>query len=155
MTVKLLTHLGICVSDLERSVAFYRDVFDFEEVGRLEPEVEATSRILEISDAKLQAVYLERAGWRIELLYFASPGHTGTGAPRAVNELGLTHLSFRVSDMDALLERVEAAGGSLREDSRIGIGDGGSSALFVVDPDGTRIDLIDAPGDPGAIPGSE
>jgi catechol 2,3-dioxygenase-like lactoylglutathione lyase family enzyme len=154
LTVQLLTHLGICVSDLERSVAFYRNVFGFVETGRIEPDVEATSRILEIADAKLQAVYLERDGWRIELLYYASPGHTGSAEPRPLNQLGLTHLSFRVSDMAALLARVEAAGGSIREDSRIAIRDGASSALFVLDPDGTRIELIDVPGDPAAVPGN-
>ena len=154
MTVQLLTHLGLCVSDLERSVAFYCDVFGFAEVGRLEPDVEPTSRILEIPDAKLQAVYLERDGWRLELLYFPSPGHTGTGAPRPVNQLGFTHLSFRVRDIAAFLVRVEAAGGSIREDSRIPAHDGDRSrALFVLDPDGTRIELIDAPGDPSALPG--
>ena len=126
-------------------------MFGFLEVGRLEPDVAATSRILEIPDAKLSAVYLERNGWRIELLHFSTPGHTGSSAPRPVNQLGLTHLSFRVSDMAAFTSRVEAAGGSLREDSRIDIG-GGASALFVLDPDGTRIELIDAPGDPAAIP---
>ncbi len=152
MTVQLLTHLGICVSDLERSVAFYRDVFGFQEVGRLEPDVEGTRRILEIPNARLQAVYLERDGWRIELLYFPS-GHTPSDVPRPVNQAGLTHLSFRVTDMAALLARVADAGGSLREDSRIDFG-GGSSALFVLDPDGTRIELIDAPGDPRAFPGT-
>ena len=32
---------------------------------------------------------------------------------------------------------------------------GESRALFVVDPDGTRIELIDAPGDPAALPGGD
>jgi catechol 2,3-dioxygenase-like lactoylglutathione lyase family enzyme len=152
VTVQLLTHLGICVSDVERSVAFYRDVFGFEEVGRLEPAVEATSRILEIPDSKLQAVYLERDGWRIELLYFASPGHTGADLPpRKLNQLGLTHLSFRVTGMADFLTRVVAAGGSIREDSRIEH-EGGTTALFVLDPDGTCVELIEAPGDPAALP---
>ncbi len=155
MSVQLLTHLGLCVSDLERSVRFYSEVFGFSEVGRLEPDIESTSRILEIPDAKLQAVYLERDGWRLELLYFPSPGHTGSDAPRPVNQLGLTHLSFRVRELAAFVGRVEAAGGRVLEDSRLDIPDGkGSSALFVVDPDGTRIELIDAPGEPGALPGS-
>ena len=154
MTVQLLTHLGICVSDLERSVAFYRDVFGFVETGRIEPDVEATSRILEIADAKLQAVYLERDGWRIELLYYASPGHTGSAQPRPLNQLGLTHLSFRVADLAGIAARAEAAGGRIREASRIELA-GESRALFVVDPDGTRIELIDAPGDPAALPGGD
>ena len=154
MTVQRLTHLGIWVSDLERSAAFYCDVFGLEEVGRLEPEIAATSQLLEIPEATLRAVYLERDGWRIELLYFAKPGHTGSNAPRPVNQLGLTHLSFRVRDLEGIIGRVEAGGGRILEDSRITLGDD-AGAVFVVDPDGTRIELIDAPGDPAALPGSQ
>ena len=73
--------------------------------------------------------------------------------PRKLNQLGLTHLSFRVTGMADLLARVVAAGGSIREDSRIDH-EGGTSALFVHDPDGTCIELIDAPGDPAALPTS-
>jgi glyoxylase I family protein len=155
MTIQLLTHLGICVSDLERSVAFYSKVFGFEEVGRLEPDIGLTSHVLEIPDTRLQAVYLERDGWRIELLYFASPGHTGPDTARPVNQLGLTHLSFRVTDMAGVLAQVEACGGGIRPESQAALSDDGSaSVVFVVDPDGTRIELIDAPGDPNALPGT-
>ena len=154
MTIELLTHLGICVSDLEQSVAFYTKVFGFKEVGRLQPDMATTSRVLEIPDTDLHAVYLERDGWRIELLYFASPGHTGTDWTRPVNQLGLTHLSFRVTGMQGVLEKVESCGGSIREDSRVPLSpDGSASVVFVVDPDGTRIELIEAPGDPNALPG--
>ena len=110
MTIQRLTHLGICVSDLERSLAFYRDVLGFVEVGRLEPDASSTSRLLGF-DCTLQAVYLERDGWRIELLHYPTPGHTGSNEPRPMNRLGLTHLSFRVQDIDRVLEKLETAGG--------------------------------------------
>ena len=35
MNVQRLSHIGICVSELERSVAFYRDALGFEEISRL------------------------------------------------------------------------------------------------------------------------
>lgn len=154
MTIQCLTHLGICVSDLERSVAFYRDVFGFVEVGRLEPDAASTSQILEI-DCTLRAVYLERDGWRIELLYYPTPGHIGSNEARAMNQLGMTHLSFRVEGIDGILAKLEAAGGRVLEGSVLAIRDGSSKALMAVDPDGTRLEIIDAPGDPNAVPGSE
>ena len=40
----------------------------------------------------LEAVYLERDGWRIELLYYRVPGALGSGDPAAMNARGLTHL---------------------------------------------------------------
>jgi len=153
LTVQRLTHLGICVSDLERSVTFYRDVFGFVEVGRLEPDPAGTSHLLGL-DCTLQAVYLERDGWRIELLHFSTPGHTGKGEPRPMNQLGLTHLSFRVQDLARVLQRLEAAGGRVLEESVLDLGDGSSKALMVLDPDGMRIEIIDAPGYPNAVPGS-
>ena len=45
MDVQRLTHLGICVSDLDRSLRFYRDVLDCKEVGRLELEGEPTATL--------------------------------------------------------------------------------------------------------------
>ena len=153
MTVQRLTHLGICVSDLERSVGFYRDVLGFVEAGRFEPDPASTSRLLEI-DCTLRAVYLERDGWRIELLHYPDPGSTGSSEPRPMNQLGMTHLSFRVENIDRVLEKLEAAGGRVLEGSVLAIGDGGAKALMAVDPDGTRLEIIAAPGDPNAIPGS-
>ena len=152
MSVQRLTHLGICVSDLERSVNFYRDVLGFVEVGRIEPDPVSTSQLLEL-DCTLRAVYLERDGWRIELLHYPTPGHTGGDEPRPMNQLGMTHLSFRVENIDRVIEKLEAAGGHVLQRSVITI-PGSLKVLMAVDPDGTRLEIIDAPGDPMAIPGS-
>ncbi len=154
MSVQRLTHLGICVSDLERSAAFYRDVLGFVEVGRLEPDPASTSHLLEL-DCTLRAVYLERDGWRIELLHYPTPGHIGSDEPRPMNQLGMTHLSFRVEDIDGVLEKLEAAGGRVLEKSVLAIPNSSVKVLMAVDPDGTRLEIIASPGDPNAVPGSE
>ena len=49
----------------------------------------------------LDLVYLQRDGFRLELLGYAAPGPVGDGAPRAMNALGFTHLSFRVDDPES------------------------------------------------------
>ena len=36
MTIQRLSHIGICVSELERSVCFYRDALGFQELSRLQ-----------------------------------------------------------------------------------------------------------------------
>ena len=153
MTIHRLTHLGICVSELERSVAFYRDVLGFVEVGRYHVGDEATARILEVSDPDLELVYLERDGWRIELLHYRSPGSTGDGERRAMNALGLTHLSFAVDDLDVATSAIEAGGGCVltRTAARFKSGNRG---LFALDPDGTRIELIERQARPNAVPGA-
>ena len=78
----------------------------------------------------------------------------GDGSPAAMNRLGLSHLSLRVDDLDAAIARVAALGGRCLVDSRIEHPEWGSYAVFVTDPDGLRIELLQAPGDPNALPGT-
>lgn len=137
-----LTHLGICVSDLPRSIAFYRDALGFLEVGRLDVGDDATATILEVDGAHIELVYLEREGWRIELLHYRIPGHTGASERRAMNALGLTHLSFAVEDLDRASASIEAHGGRVLDRTRA-VFQSGNRGLFAVDPDGTRIELIE------------
>lgn len=154
MSVLRLSHIGICVAELDRSVRFYRDVFGFRELTRLEVEGAESEQLIELPDGKLQAVYLERDNTRIELLYFPKAGHIPVDGPRPMNLAGLTHLSFRVDDVDATLAAVEAAGGRCLSATRIGDREFGWGAIFVTDPDGMRIELLQSPGDPNSLPGA-
>ena len=155
MTVQRLTHLGICVSDLDRSLAFWRDGLGFRELGSLDVAGPEAGQLLEIDGVKLHAVYLERDGTRIELLHYREPGVSGDGRAVPMNRLGLTHLSFRVSDLDAVLGALERAGVCVLGGTRIDNPAFGAHAVFVTDPDGTRVELVQAPGDPNALPGSQ
>jgi len=154
MSVLRLSHIGICVAQLERSVRFYRDVFGFRELSRLDVEGADSARLLDLPGGKLEAVYLERDGTRIELLYYPEAGHVPVDAPRPMNLAGLTHLSFRVADIDAVLAAAEEAGGRCLTGTRIDHPAWHSAAVFVTDPDGLRIELLQAPGDPDALPGA-
>ena len=68
-----LTHVGIAVLDLERSLRFYRDLLGFRWEHELEVAGEPTDTLLRLRGVELKAVYLVRDGVRIELLHFASP----------------------------------------------------------------------------------
>ena len=154
MSIRRLTHLGICVSDLERFLRFYRDVLGCQEVGRLEMAGGAADIINSMQGVKLRAVYLERDGWRLELIAFDEPGCLGPRAPRPMNQVGLTHLSFRVTDLAAVCAKLEAAGGGLLPETHIGAAGLPTAAIMAHDPDGLRLELVQGPGDPNAVPGS-
>jgi len=154
MAVQRLSHLGLCVSDLERSVRFYHDVLGFAERSRLEMAGTPAERLLAIPGVKLRAVYLERDGTRLELLHYDAPGAVGAPEPRPMNALGFTHLSLRVEDLAGLAPRIEAAGGKLLDATRVEIPEARTVAVFATDPDGTRLELIEAPGDPAIQPGT-
>jgi catechol 2,3-dioxygenase-like lactoylglutathione lyase family enzyme len=149
--IQRLTHIGLCVSDLARSRRFYCEAFGFAVEHELHVAGQPTDTLLRLRGTDLRAVYLLRDGVRLELLHFASP----TAPPRrerVMNELGLTHLSFRVADMDVALGAVRAAGGRVLDDTVVRFPEYQSAAGFVTDPDGQLIELVQAPGDPAAPP---
>jgi len=152
MGIQRVAHLGICVSDLARSVRFYRDLLGFRELSSLDVSGWHADRLLGLTGVKLRAVYLERDGMRIELLAFAAPPALGAPIPRPMNQLGLTHLSLRVSDLARVVEEFRAANVGVLEETAIDALAQGSRAIFVTDPDGTRIELVQLPGNPAVPP---
>ncbi len=130
-------HVGLCVSDLERSKRFYREVFGFEVEREISPPDDATAQLLSLTPPlAMDASYLVRDGFVLELLAFGAPGQTQPFRARAMNEPGLTHVSLSVEDIEATCTRVREFGGSVVESSNIG------NAVFVRDPDGQLLELL-------------
>jgi len=117
-------------------------------------EGEPANSLLELRDVKLRAEYLERDGTRIELLHFASPGTQGDGSPSPMNRLGFTHLSLRVDDLEGLLARLGREDVHVMTATNVYNPQFQAGAVFITDPDGTRIELVAAPGDPTRPPGA-
>lgn len=136
------SHIGLCVSDLGVALRFYRDGLGCEDG----PYFNIDHPISEMSgDVRLVSKFVRSGDLRIELLAFAAP--TATGVPSSKrNELGLTHLSFKVEDIDIAAARLVAHGGTVIEGTR-SCPEGGVHIIFVADPDGTRVELMAFPPD--------
>lgn len=141
------SHLGICVSDLDRSLRFYCEGLGFTEAGSHDVGEEFAA-LMEVEGVRLRSRMITKDGVTIELLGFDAPGVTGDGARRPMNQLGLTHLSLRVDDVETSAAAVEALGGAVVRGSRTTIPFGEVSLDFVycTDPDGVRIELMDLGG---------
>lgn len=139
------SHIGICVTDLDRSVRFYTRVFGFALLYQLDFENNEVAATME-QDGKFRSAMLIRDDIRIELLQWVDVPTTGSGVRKPMTELGFTHLSFRVEDVDGLTEDILAAGGTLVETTRTVLGDADDPAsgrfIYLTDPDGTRIELM-------------
>lgn len=143
-----LSHRGICVSDLERSEAFYRQALDFadyQDHGVVEgPDMEKT---MQLPGVRLRAKMLRHPdGPVIELLYFISPEATGPREIRSTLQYGLVHMSFYVDDIDVAAQRITDAGGRVWEETRAHYAENNTTLLYCTDPDGVRIELMKAPG---------
>lgn len=135
-----VNHVGLCVADLARSQRFYEAVLGFTERRRLAVPDDVTADLLRVPrPVGLEAVYLERDGWVLELLHFDRPGEPAA-RERPFTEPGLTHISFTVDDLAAARAQVAAHGGEVLDDTEVG-----AMAVMVRDPDGQVLELL-APG---------
>jgi lactoylglutathione lyase len=136
--MNVVNHIGQGVTDLERTRTFYERALGFEFWRQLELDDEPSNRLLRLTPPLgFTACYLRGGGIVLELLHFAGDG---AQAPpfraRAMNEIGLTHISLSVDDIPATCTRVEQHGGEVLTDTDVGGG------LFVRDPDGQLIELL-------------
>ena len=132
-----VNHVGVHVTDLDRSQRFYQGVFGFEERDRLAVPDGATARLLRVEPpVGLTAVYLALGGFTLELLHFDRSGNP-PARDRPFTEPGLTHLSISVDDLDAACTRVAELGGEVLADTRLG-----DLAVMVRDPDGQVVELL-------------
>jgi lactoylglutathione lyase len=92
--------------------------------------------------------FIRKGTSAIELLAFTEPAPFGDKTRRSVNQLGLTHLSFRVADVEAVAAHLVELGGAIVTTSRTTIDFGGTPLEFVycTDPDGVRVELMDLGG---------
>jgi catechol 2,3-dioxygenase-like lactoylglutathione lyase family enzyme len=133
-------HVGLCVTDLARSRTFYEKALDFKFWWELKPgdiPDETAARLLQLdSPVGLHAAYLVRDGFVLELLAY-DPDRYEQARRRSMAELGLTHVSLAVTDVEAAVARVEEYGGSVIPETNVG-------AIMVRDPDGQLIELLGA-----------
>jgi len=129
-------HVGLNVTDLARSITFYRQVFGFEIIGQQ-------------SDGDRKFAFLGVAGTPTVTLWEQSGGTFATGRP------GLHHLAFQVPDLEAV-HRAEATlreiGAELIYDGIVAHGEAATSGgVFFTDPDGIRLEIF-APAATGLAP---
>lgn len=137
-----LSHFGLCVSDLDRSLRFYGEGLGFEiaEQYQLDSDVMiGLDRALEVGERVVVTSQFIRLGTlAIELLHYETPAPTG--APSATRgQLGLSHLAFTVTDAEASAAHLVECGGTIIESTRAELG---GPLLFLHDPDGVRIELM-------------
>jgi lactoylglutathione lyase len=142
-----VSHLGVCVSDPDRALRFWRDGLGFVPSHSFDVGPEF-GRLMELDGVALRSQFLRRDGVTVELLWFENPRAKGDGGRRPVNRLGFTHLSVQVPDVDAAAARVTQTGGTVLHETRTTLGDGDGLMDFVycTDPDGTRVELMRLPG---------
>lgn len=142
-------HVGVTVSNLERSVDFYRDVIGCHLIGQKEAIGEYVATITAMPDAHLRIALLEMPGSavRLELIQYVTPEGRQSTPPTC--DLGSAHVCFQVADIDATIEHLRDNGVTIRSQP-VTSPDGpnrGARAVYVDDPDGITLELLQPPAD--------
>src|SRR5438128_4356036 len=104
-------HTGITVSNLERSLAFWRDVLGFEFSHSAHQKGERPEQITGVKDAELKLAVLKTpSGHKIELLEYFAPADHNKDAHLRPCDVGHVHVAFVVENLGPLLEIIAASG---------------------------------------------
>ena len=113
-----LLHYSHCVSDIERSRRFYTEVLGFEVMAEFDFDDANTARVMGVPDARFKGIFMKRDGMRIEIIGFSNPPPERAVRRRRSNEIGHSHLSFYVTDLDATLRALREQGVTVDDDTR-------------------------------------
>jgi catechol 2,3-dioxygenase-like lactoylglutathione lyase family enzyme len=142
-------HTGITVSNLERSLAFWRGVLGFELSHRPHQSGELASEITGVVGAEISIAVLKGYGHKIELLEYHAPAERKRIDLRPC-DVGSVHVAFTVDNLDAILNTIAASGWKAAgKPQTITVGPNtGKRVVYVRDPDGTTIEFMQAPMQP-------
>ncbi|MEX2254724.1 MAG: VOC family protein [Acidimicrobiia bacterium] len=115
------SHFGMCVSDIDRALRFYCDGLGFAAGDGYDLDSTAAPGLdhaLEVpGPVSIRSQFIALGDMRIELIRFADRDAEGEPSSRRT-QLGVTHLSFWVDDVDATAARLVEHGGTLLESTR-------------------------------------
>jgi catechol 2,3-dioxygenase-like lactoylglutathione lyase family enzyme len=130
-------HTGFVVSDMDRSVSFYRDILGFEVLDDVVREGDYIEAMVGVPGARVRTVFIDACGHTVELVEYLS----GSGVPveAANNAPGKGHISFWTSDIDADYEYLFSKGVEFVSSPQYG--PTGGAAVYFLDPDGITLEM--------------
>ncbi|GAA0309110.1 VOC family protein [Halarchaeum salinum] len=132
-------HYGITVSDLDDSLAFYRDVLGLDVLTEFAVGGEAFAEGVGVEGASADFAHLDAGGARVELVEYDPAGDDVRGG--MVNDTGAMHLGLSVPDIEAFHDSLPDDVETIAPGPRTT--ESGTTILFVRDPDGTPIEIVE------------
>ena len=154
-----ISHLGFNCKDLEKSVAFYRDIlgctekfvmtYDDMAADIRKKAAEKGERVpfyAEAMEKRMKGVkWSVYMAWTdntfIELFYI--PRAKRNRVPNPADDLNYTHYALEVSDLKAFRDQVLARGGAAYIDREIEMGMDHTRVMWMHDPDGNPFEIME------------
>ena len=133
-------HFGFTVSNLERSVAFFRDCLELKVQKRGHDLPEQTAQFVGVPGADLNYCVMEAADHTIELMEYMGPPDRIRLNSRPC-DVGFSHLAYLVSDLDAFIEKA-AKFDVYPVNEPLSFATHACRGIYMRDPDGLSIEVI-------------
>jgi catechol 2,3-dioxygenase-like lactoylglutathione lyase family enzyme len=127
-----IKHIALSTQDPEKTARFYADVFGMKQIGR-------------VDHATVSGYFLTDGDLNLAILKFKNDAVAG--AERGKDFSGIHHIGFQVASLEAIAERLAAAGSERRDDVNDALGVGQSSERRInvevkySGPDGVMLDV--------------
>jgi catechol 2,3-dioxygenase-like lactoylglutathione lyase family enzyme len=143
-TIVGTNHTSFTVSDLDRSIALFRDGLGFEVTSKAPRDPRLVSAITGVPGADVVIAYVRGPGHSLELIQYRGPDGRAAVRPRPC-DTGFAHVAFNVLDVDAALAAVKPHGVEPIA-APVAIDQGpntGRRVVYTRDPDGICIEFIE------------
>ena len=143
-----LHHVGLTVSDIERSIAFYRDVLGMMLVRRRETDADYIGQQTGFPGVKLAAASFKvspDSDQSMEVVQYLS--HADEPVEPGTNRAGSSHICFTVSDIQSTYDELRAKGVRFKSEP-VAITSGpneGGYVVYLYDPDGYTLEVFQPP----------
>jgi catechol 2,3-dioxygenase-like lactoylglutathione lyase family enzyme len=127
-----IKHIALSTQDPEKTARFYVDVFGMKQIGR-------------VSHPAVSGYFLTDGDINLAVLNFKNDAVAG--AERGKDFCGIHHIGFQVDSLEAIVERLAAAGSARRDDVNEALGVGHTSERHAnvevkySGPDGIMLDV--------------
>jgi glyoxylase I family protein len=127
-----IRHIALSTQDPEKTARFYIDVFGLKQIGR-------------VDHPAVSGFYLSDGDLNLAVLKFKNDAVAG--AERGRDFSGLHHIGFQVDSLEAIAERLAAAGSARRDDVNEALGVGQHDKRYAnvevkySGPDGVMVDV--------------
>ena len=126
-----IKHIALSTQDPDATAKFYIDVFGMKEIGKIDSQ-------------GARGYYLSDGDINLAILNFKTDA--AAGVERGTGWSGIHHIGFQVESLEAITERLGAAGSAPRDDINQALGVGGRQAHGNVEvkysgPDAVTVDV--------------
>jgi glyoxylase I family protein len=127
-----IKHIALSTQDPDGTARFYVDVFGMKQIGR-------------IDSPSVRGYFLSDGDINVAILNFKTDA--AAGAERGKGFSGIHHIGFQVESLDAIAERLAAAGSERRDDVNEALGVGQARQRYANvevkyrGPDGVMLDV--------------